>query len=131
MQAKVTRRTGFFGMAMKLIVMADGKEMAKLPLDASHTITAEQNSIEISAKQWMTGSNTVEARDGDHVIIQSNYWAMLPLLVSIILIFISNVWFGYGTVKIILLISALIGIALSIIMSFKAGFKVKKKDAPR
>ncbi len=91
MQAKVTRRTGFFGMAMKLIVMADGKEMAKLPLDASHTITAEQDSIEISAKQWMTGSNTVEARDGDHVIIQSNYWAMLPLLVSIILIFISNV----------------------------------------
>lgn len=130
MQAKVTRRTGILGMAMKLTIVQDGKEAAKLAVDESHTISSEKDSVQIGAKQMMTGSNTVVAKDGDNIVVTYNPRSIPFIIISVILIVLSNVLDVSGIAKAVFLYLPLLGIMIvSMIIQLKAGLIVKKDDS--
>ena len=91
MSVKITRKSGWMGMASKIKIFLDEKEVGKIAQDETITLELEKPDSILGLKQFCMKSNKISVRDGDSLIIKPGKYSNLLfiLLIASVLIMIA------------------------------------------
>ncbi|MFP7170718.1 hypothetical protein [Terribacillus sp. 7520-G] len=84
MSIHVKRNTGMMGGLSKVDLIVDGQRAAKLANSENTTVTPDEGSVKLQAKQWFFGSKELEVNDDAHVEVRINMTALFLLLVALV-----------------------------------------------
>ena len=89
MSVKITRDTGFYGMASKVKLFEDGHEVALISHEETIQLDVDNPEVILQVKGFGIKSNKIKVNDGEELIIQSgkyNFILHFSFLLSVIII---------------------------------------------
>jgi hypothetical protein len=123
MTIKIKRQTGWTGMATRLRVKLNGKEVDKVEFDQTIDVELPYNQTELSVSQFLTTSDKVKVSDGDTVLVTTRTLNIVFVAVVIALMAITPPIFSIENLSARLLI-----MLLFVPLALTAGFRLHKLE---
>ncbi len=88
MSIKITRKSGWMGMASKIKIFLDEKEVGKIAQDETMTLELEKPESILGLKQFGMKSNKITVKDGDNLVIKPGKYSNILFILLIAFVFI-------------------------------------------